>query len=310
MGAWLDSLMPWGHSVIKMVQTLHHPALHAFFKSLTFLGDELGYMLLLPAIYWCISAKLGRRLGVLVFAGLSVNLLIKAVFGLPRPDPSKVTVLVHEESASFPSGHAQGTIVMWGYIWTQWKNQAAAFLLPALILLIGFSRVYLGAHFPQDILGGWLIGGSIVAAFVYLEPQTSPVLAGWSLPALVGLACAVPLAWFGLAFVPGVLASTASVAGSIKSLTAASAALLGFSLGLIFERRHLRFGSDGPVTQRSLRFVIGLLPVALVLLGLKLLFPSGILFRFVRYALTGFVAAYVSPWIFLRLKLASAEPAN
>jgi membrane-associated phospholipid phosphatase len=307
MGSWLQSLVPWGYSVIAWFQQAEHPVLTALFHGVTWLGSEWAYLLLLPVFYWCIDARLGRRLGVVVFLGLAVNLIIKAIFGIPRPVAGKIRTLAHEGTPSFPSGHAQGTLVLWGYVWTQWRHLAIRLSVPLLLLLVGVSRLYLGVHFPQDVLGGWLFGGLLLVLFVSLEPCVTPHLARTSDPLLVLVVLLASFTLLATMWIPGLFASAATLATSKKSLVSVCAAMAGFGLGLIAERKWVRFSSDGTAKQRCLRFLLGVVPVGLVFVGLKVVFPKDLLFRFVRYSMTGLAAACVAPWLFVRVGLAQKE---
>jgi undecaprenyl-diphosphatase len=98
------------------------------------------------------------------FAAFGINTLLKITFHRARPD----TLYAHDmriKSYSFPSGHAFGSIFFYGllaylafnYLPQPW-NVIVALALVFLIFLIGVSRVYLGAHFPSDVVAGWLFG--------------------------------------------------------------------------------------------------------------------------------------------------------
>ncbi|MFQ5612098.1 MAG: phosphatase PAP2 family protein [Anaerolineae bacterium] len=292
MDQYLESLLPWGTGIIQAVQAGHTPFFDGLFKTVTFLGNVEGYLLLLPAIYWCIDARLGRRLGLVVFLSVILNFVAKSIYNLPRPDPALVRVLVEESSPSFPSGHAQTTLVMWGYLFTVWRKRVFGILAGLVILLVGVSRVYLGVHFPQDVLGGWLIGLVLLGVFLWGGARLGPVISAWPLWGQLVLAVVAPL---GLFFIL-----------PVDDAVPAAAALLGFAVGVALEQDHLRFSADGVWRQRAIRYVAIVLVVA-VWAGLRLVFPPGMFFRFVRYALTGVTAAYVAPLIFIWLGWAGRD---
>lgn len=112
-----------------------------------------------PAVVWSLAAALGAML---------INTLLKHFVHRTRPDTLYVSRM-YFKSSSFPSGHAFGGIVVFGllayiaahYITEPWGGIAAA-LLALLIASIGLSRIYLGAHYPTDVLAGWTFGGLLL----------------------------------------------------------------------------------------------------------------------------------------------------
>lgn len=108
----------------------------------------------------------------LVVVALAGNGILKLIFQRPRPDTLYVQSMAIK-SHSFPSGHAFGAMVFYGLIaylcyhhLSQPFNVITAALLSLLIITIGISRVYLGAHFPSDVAAGWLLGGLALIAII------------------------------------------------------------------------------------------------------------------------------------------------
>jgi undecaprenyl-diphosphatase len=135
---------------------------------LTALGgySVLTLLTLLVASYLFASGKRGNAL-LVVFAvggGALVGNLLKAIFARARPDI--VTHLVTVDTASFPSGHAMNSAVTFLTLGaliarTETRRRVRVFIIGAAIaltLLIGFSRVFLGVHYPSDVLAGWVVG--------------------------------------------------------------------------------------------------------------------------------------------------------
>lgn len=98
------------------------------------------------------------------FGAFGINTIIKSIVHRTRPD-TLYALNMHIKSYSFPSGHAFGSIFFYGLLaylafqhLTHPWNVITAGALAFLILLIGVSRVYLGAHFPSDVVAGWLFG--------------------------------------------------------------------------------------------------------------------------------------------------------
>ena len=147
----------------------------------TFLGTEEFYMLILPLVFWCINRTLGIELVTLLLASTGLNELAKGLLKLPRPfwiEPK--LALSTETSFGLPSGHAQNAMVLWGYLATVLRSPWR-WLCVLLIFLISLSRLYLGVHFPGDVLVGWALGLLVLGGFLWLKPRLTPRLSAWSL---------------------------------------------------------------------------------------------------------------------------------
>lgn len=308
MQEFLESLVPWGTEVLVRVQSLTSEWMVAIFVALTFLGYEEFYVLLLPLVYWCIDRRLGIGLGYISLLSAWLNSVVKYIFDIPRPADPRLVVDYPETSPSFPSGHAQNAVANWGYLAVRFRKPALTVVAIVLILLIGLSRMVLGVHFPQDVVGGWLIGVVLLLAYVWAEPRVAGWLGGQSRRVQATLAVAGPLLL--------VFLHPADTEGLYPAETAitVSATLLGLGLGVIMERAWLRFSVDGGLGRRALRLLAGLVVIVIFYAGPGMLLPDELAhglesaLRFVRYALLGWVVAFLCPWLFLRLGLADREP--
>ncbi|MBN1103828.1 MAG: phosphatase PAP2 family protein [Deltaproteobacteria bacterium] len=273
------------------------PGLDAPFRVLTFLGNEGFYLFLLPLIYWCLDKRTGIRLSVLFLLSAYVNDVAKTLFGQPRPFEydSRVRPLARAEGGGLPSGHTQHAVVVWGYLSLRFGRLWAWCVAALLMVLIPLSRLYLGVHFPTDLLGGYILGALLLILYVRLEPRVEALFKArgliWQLAAAL---C-----------VPGLLILLAP-AGA-KSALAAGATLTGIAVGMVLEERWVRFQSGGHWKKMALRFLIGTAVSLAIWAGLKAGFRSldpEPLFRFVRYGLLGLWVAAGAPWLFCRLGLA------
>lgn len=157
-------LLPFDETVTQAVRQLY-PSWSPFFLQVTRLANPLTIILLfLVVLLLLLYGK--RRVeaiwfssGVIGIAGIA-NPAIKLVFMRERPT---LEHLVTEHSFSFPSGHSAASMVFYGtliclipfLIKNPTVQKILQVLLASLILLIGISRIYLGVHFPSDILGGF-----------------------------------------------------------------------------------------------------------------------------------------------------------
>jgi membrane-associated phospholipid phosphatase len=315
------ALYRWGIDLIQNIQGIQSPGLTAFVRSFTALGTGLLYVPALLLLFWCVDEKKGAGLGFIMILSTFVNGFFKELLRQPRPFALEPSVgLAFEPSYGIPSGHAQLSLcfalplAIWagGSCLALRRGGRAAIRCGAALFILGiaFSRLYLGVHFPTDILAGWLLGGALLGLWFLLEPRATPLLKAGGLRAA--------------------LIAAALVAMGMNALYPLDRSLgglfLGFGGGYALMREHFPFNAAaGSVPVRLLRYALGLAGGALIYLGLKLAFPGGDslfsalpawgagspyyeLGRFARYGLLGLWASALAPRLFLWLRLAERAP--
>ena len=330
----MDAVSRWGIDLILILQRFS-PGLDGLMKTLSFLGEENFFLILIPFLYWCVDTAWGMRaLAVLVLSDFT-NGLFKGAFHAPRPhwiDP-RVKALSVETSYGIPSGHAQNAAAVWGLlaraINTGWAWVGAVIL----VLAISLSRIYLGVHFPHDVVAGWIIGAVVLAVWQWAEPRVGRWLKPKPLVAQIGAALALSFLMLGVA-----LAARAALAGVADppswETQAASAApppagrpatdprnmdgllvtlgvVFGVGAGFALMRRYTPFDAGGPWVKRLVRLTLGLAVLVALRVTLGAIFPVepptvGMLFRYLRYALMGLWMIWLAPWVFIRIGLAEA----
>ena len=296
----MENLLQWGLDLILAIQKFDNSALDSIFRTITFLGSEEFYILLFPLLVWCLDYRLGVSIGVILLLSSYLNIGLKDLFQQPRPfdlDPS-VWGLAEEGLPEYgyglPSWHSQTAAVVWGSIaaWThsKWFWRLAV----ALTALIGFSRVYLGVHFPTDVLIGWAIGAILLVLFLMVQPRIEKRLRELSLGLQVLFVLAVSLT----------LILVHSTAETIASLTL----LAGFGMGAAARSRYVAFSVQVPLWQRTGRFLIGGSVLLMIYLGLKMVLPGEgtahyLVFRGLRYGLVGVWIGLGAPYLFRLLGL-------
>jgi undecaprenyl-diphosphatase len=147
---------------------------------LTFLGQPLITIGISTLI---IGLGYGKNLPTLTMAGIValgtiiLGSLLKLILRRDRPLTEYVERMFID-TFSFPSGHAAGTVPTFGLLaylaWTlhQPWSLPVVILIAIITFLIGVSRVYLGAHYASDVLGGWLVGGSGLLVIIFIVQPT------------------------------------------------------------------------------------------------------------------------------------------
>lgn len=162
VGQWIHSLPTWIHGLMYTV---------------SFIGQPLITISIVAMIGLLSTAAQHYRLLVASIVALGtygVNSILKEVFHRARPDTEYARGILLE-TYSFPSGHATSSVVIFGlaaliawHLLPQPYATIAVTLLIVLIILIGISRVYLGAHYASDVLVGWGIGFVGLAIIVWI----------------------------------------------------------------------------------------------------------------------------------------------
>ena len=148
----------------------------AFMIFITYLGNWqaiVGLGIVAVVILWSLKKKRETMfLIVALTSGEIIKEFLKLFFHRERPDMS--LALIQENDYAFPSGHCVMSVIFYGmicyFIYQVCKNKWQKIILLTatviLVFLIGYSRVYLGVHWISDVLGGWIIGGAILAFFL------------------------------------------------------------------------------------------------------------------------------------------------
>jgi membrane-associated phospholipid phosphatase len=290
---------------------------------LSLLGTQEFFILLLPILYWCVDSLLGIRVAIMLLLSTSFNGALKMAFHGPRPywySPD-VHGLAAETSFGIPSNHAQNATVVWGILAAALRKWWAWLAAILLIGLIGFSRLYLGVHFPQDVVLGWLIGGLIlwltlrfwdpVAAWIKKHRATWQVLAAFWVSLAIFLLSCIPFIWLKAIHwqPPSDWAAYATQAITLQGAATSAGTLFGLLGGLVWIECQGGFQTKGPWWKLVLRFLLGIAGVLIMQYGLKLIFPweediLGYFLRYLQNALIGFWVTGAAPWTFIRLKLA------
>lgn len=302
-----------GSDIVAWFQSWGTPFIGYILYPFHYIGSEYGYLVLLPVVYWGISKYHGRRLMILSLAAALVGQYLKFTFRRPRPfsvSPERITPMLEQTGFGIPSGHTLFATVISGYAWYRFPRPWVRIVAIAFVLLMGISRMIHGLHFPQDVIGGLLIGLGIVVLFWWLDTRFSDTVSNWPLArtlVLIGITTAV-------AFVLALLVEHEYE--ERKTILSVIGGLCGGLSGFALENRYVRFSSDGTIRARILRIVVGLIVTVVLFVGLDYLYDvvvagrthTGALVVYViRYGLVSLFVAAGAPFLFVRLRLAGTE---
>lgn len=289
-----------GLQIVTALQSTSNPFFDALAKLLNVIGGDIGYLLLLPIIYWSVNRRMGRQLLFVLLIGLIGNLGLKELLDRPRPyvlHPDLVTPLFLEEGFGMASTHVTLSLIIWGFVAYHVRSWWAWLLLAIYILLMAWSRMYAGVHYPQDVIVGMIWGGFLLWLSLTLM---HPAARWWRQTGLVPRLVFIVVA--GL--VVGLL-----LQGDKNGLSTGGI-ILGGGIGLMVEERILGFSADGSRRQRILRSAAGLVVALMIFFGLSFAFepltPAEV-WRVIRYALVSFALIFIWPWISASIGLSTAN---
>lgn len=323
----MEAIWQWGVQAVVWVQQVS--GLQGAMTFFSFLGNEEFYLLFIPLLYWCLDGVMGLRLVSLMLFSNTTNDLLKLAFHAPRPYwfDRRVQAFSSEVTYGLPSGHSQNAVTLWGFLAIHLRRQWVWVVAVLLILAIAYSRLYLGMHFPTDVLAGLTLGVFVLWAFLQWEKPLVARWQAWSFPIHIALAIGVSLGYLAAAWGivqalggitdPAEWAPTAYLASGVEiaprdlEFSVTNAGLLlgwGLSLALLTRQPETLSLAGGPVKLRLGRWVLGTVIAFALWRGLGAVFPDDPLWlayplRYMRYALVVLWLLYLAPRLFLRLKL-------
>ena len=162
---------------LKWLEGLRTSFLNAVFEGITFLGEETLIILLVVALWFAVDKKLAQQVFFVTATSLSVNGIIKNFAQVPRPFTKGVNCLRPETATgySFPSGHTQGFATWSSFFAAKFKKTWLTVLVAVLIGLVAFSRLYLGVHYPSDVIVAVALGVGLSILGNYLFEKVKDV---------------------------------------------------------------------------------------------------------------------------------------
>ena len=260
---------------LYFLENMRTPVGDVFFSAITHMGEETVFILVGLLFFWCIDKKKGYFLLSVGFIGTVINQFLKLWFRIPRPwvkDPNFTIVesaRVEATGYSFPSGHTQTSVGMYGGIARVCKNLWVRIPCILLCILVPLSRMYLGVHTPADV--GVSVAVALVLIFV-LYPVVNKVLENPKYMRIY-LAVLIALAAAFLAFVllypfPADI-DMHNYESGIKNAYKILGCILGLWVSFEIDEHYTHFETTGSWWVQILKLVPGLLVLLAIKSGLK-----------------------------------------
>lgn len=290
---------------LYLLEGLRMPVLNEFMLAITYLGDEIAFLVVALILMWCADKRTGYYILSVGFLGTIANQFLKLWFRIPRPwvlDENFTILEQAREGASgysFPSGHTQSSVGTFGAIGCTTKNKALRWVCIAIVILVPFSRMYLGVHTPLDVgvaaaMAGVLIFG-LKPVILGKNERVFPIFLGIMVAVSVAFLCFVELYPFPADIDPHNMDS------GLKNAYTLLGSLVGLVVVYVVDTKCLRFPTKAVWWAQVIKVLLGLGLVLAVKSGLKA--PLEAVFgeligRAVRYFMIVIVAGVVWPLTF------------
>ena len=274
--------------LLRALESIRSPFLDTVFGLITQLGEETVAVVILCAIFWCISKKTAYIIGISYFlSGLTVQGM-KICFRIDRPwvaAPSLKPVPSTLENAtgySFPSGHTQSAAALFASLGVLIKQKPLKAVCFAIVVLVAFSRMYLGVHTLLDVGISLIISLLLVFISVIVFKDDVTDKKRELIIALVMVAYAVLVI-----IIAAVLYSNGTIEHNyITDCLKAAGAGVGFAAGMYIERVYIDFPVKAKnILWQVIKFVLGFVGVLIIKEGLKLVVGTGLVVDTIRYFL-------------------------
>lgn len=299
-------------SFLYLLEEIRNPVLDFLFSLVTLFGEETVFMAVGMIVFWCVNKQKGYYLLSVGFVGTVINQFLKITFRVPRPwvkDPNFTIVESAREAASgysFPSGHTQTSVGLFGGLALKFRNRAIKIASIALCVLVPLSRMYLGVHTPADV------GVSIVIALVLIfalaplfeKAEKSPKVMYALLLSLTGIMLAYLLFISFWSFPEEVfhVDNVHNYTSAVKNAYTLTGCMLGFLVVYTVDLKWLKFDTKAVWWVQLIKIAGGLVLVLavkeLLRAPLAAILPENTWARMIRYFLMVVTAGTLWPITF------------
>lgn len=281
---------------LEYLEGIRSNFLDALFEIITMLGEETIIIVLMAIVYFMVDKNLARRMFFITAASLSSNCIIKNFVKRPRPFTRGISC-VREETATgyaFPSGHTQ-TFATWSSGFSFYLKKNWMIILSVILtLLVGFSRLYLGAHYPSDVIVGMLLG----FGFAFFGNKLYDKVKNKNILHFALLLILTPFLIFFIACPDPLYEDFFKLYGMFA----------GFCFSVIFEDKYVNLDNNTTLTKKIIRVIVCILIALIAKEGLKMLFSFtdlrlSLIYDGLRYFILVFLLLGICPMIIKKTKM-------
>lgn len=295
--------------LLYLLEKIRVPGLNELMLAVTRLGEETAFLVIALIVFWCVDKKRGYYLMAVGFMGTLANQFLKLLCRVPRPwviDPDFTILEQAREAAdgySFPSGHSQFAVGTFGCLAVTTEKKWFKVLCIVIMVLVPFSRMYVGVHTPYDVL----VGAAMALALVWLlrKPVYREDGKGMKPLLAVMIALAVAFTLFVELWPFPADMDEENLLSGYKNAYTMLGCLIGVAIVYVADEKWLHFPVEGVWWVQAIKILVGLVLVLLVKSGLKspleALFGGHMAARGVRYFLVVVTAGTLWPMSFAKL---------
>ena len=306
--------MEYQLNVLMYLQSVRNELLTSIFTFFTICTEVPVITILTGVLYWCINKKAGQRTLFALCGSLNINSGVKNFVKMPRPIGTNGLESLRVETAtgySFPSGHTQTATTFWTSIIYLFRKTWIFIIGILMILGAGISRLYLGVHWPMDVIVGWGFGIALSILFIklfdYVDDSKNYYI-------LVGLMIILGICTY---FIGG------------EDLYKMFGLYTGFVLGYMVEDTYINFSTENETRRKNIfaknpskyeglgkkifRFIVGIISLLAIYLLLNYIEDSLIIgkteeiiniIKYLKYTFVVFWGVAGAPALFKLFKLA------
>ena len=292
---------------LYLLEKIRNPVFDFFFSLITHIGEETVFLAVAIIFFWCINKYEGYYILITGLVGTVINQALKLFCRIPRPwvkDPNFTIVESAKAEAtgySFPSGHTQNVAGTFGAIGAYSKRRWLSVTAIVIIVLVAFSRMYLGVHTPADVCVSLLIAAVLLAVLypVFSSEERFHKFMPWV--AAVSIALSVGLLLYAF-LTPDGSVDEANLYSARKNAATLFACTLCLLPVYLIDKHYTKFDTKAPWYAQIIKVAVGLGIVLGIKSGLSAplvaLFGNEFIARGVRYFLIVAFAGILWPMTF------------